>query len=181
MDDAFEKVGKGCVGFLAFICSCAVFGAVVTLTVYLAMYGFSNPDNDCWYGVYASEEGGWPTDGLFQATEEQLMDQRVWDIDHVHQHFVTWFIWGFSNYVLTLCATCIGGCMLACGSDMEQMAPGVLGVGVGCAQISAFAWYIAGLVWRFRQSGSYASGDDMPSGYDDETWNEKINASDSLF
>ena len=72
MDDAFDKVGRGCGAFLGCIFGCGILAGVVTLTVYLGIYGFGNPDHDCWYGVYASKDGGWPTQGLFQSSQEEL-------------------------------------------------------------------------------------------------------------
>ncbi len=42
-----------------------VVAAYSTLAVYLAMYGFGNPDAPAWYGVYADPDGGWPRNGMF--------------------------------------------------------------------------------------------------------------------
>ena len=85
------------------------------------------------------------------------MTKTVSDLDHVHDHFVTWFMWGFINQ----CGM-IGAMALIC----IPCCPPVL----GCFQCSGFAFWIAGMVWRLRESGSFASGDVQPANMSDEQW-----------
>ena len=43
------------------------------------------------------------------------------------------------------------------------------------------AWYIAGVVWRFRMSGAYSSGDIKPIDISEERWVQKLTEEDSLY
>ena len=65
-------------------------------------------------------------------------------MDHVHDHFVAWFMWGFCSFIpmfVCLPIPVIGSCMSL------------------CANCSLIGWWIAGMVWRLRTSGKFASGD----------------------
>ena len=86
-----------------------VVAAYLTLAIFLAMYGFSNPDRPAWYGVYADPDGGWPRDGMFEWNNvEQAEDNRVWDNQNVHKQFTIFFIWGFFQILLSCCvASCL--------------------------------------------------------------------------
>lgn len=46
-----------------------------------------------------------------------------------------------------------------------------------CSGCSGLAWYIAGLCWRFRASGKFASGDSVPEDQRD-AWIETVTAED---
>ena len=72
----------------------------ITLTVYLGIFALDNPDADGWYGTIS----GVPRMDS-EASFKAIVDQAtVADLDHVHDHFVTWFLWGFINAVGTAVA-----------------------------------------------------------------------------
>ena len=54
----------------------------------------------------------------------------------------------------------------------------LVGCGAGCGGL---AWWIAGIVWRFRSDGAYAAGDVLPNGKELEAWQTEIEAEGSLF
>jgi len=52
---------------------------------------------------------------------------------------------------------------------------------MSCTWCSNLAWYIAGLVWRLRESGSYSCGDVVPKNTSDEDWLKEITREDALW
>ena len=50
-------VSLACAG----LCSCACFGAVVTLITYFGIYGLNNPDPQAYYGMLGGEQALLPT------------------------------------------------------------------------------------------------------------------------
>ena len=88
-------------------------------------------------------------------------------MDHVHDHFVTWFMWGFCSFIpmiVCLPIPAIGSCLSV------------------CANCSLMAWWIAGMVWRLRTSGKFASGDvNQLSIKNDEEWIASISGENSFF
>ena len=47
----------------------------------------------------------------------------------------------------------------------------LLGTGASCG---AFAWWVVGIVWRFRSDGSYTAGDIPPEGTLLEDWDKEL-------
>ena len=128
--------------------SCACCAAGVTFLVYLGIFAFNNPNPEAWYATKGTDES------LFK-DEAAATAAGYSDLDNVHGHFVTWFLWGFLNAVIPMGLALIAGlCML-----ISPRAGQVVGSLAGCGGCSGLAWYIAGLCWRFRASGKYASGD----------------------
>ena len=74
-------------------------------------------------------------------------------------------MWGFINQCGVL-----GSALLIC----IPCCPPIL----GCFQCSNMAWWIAGMVWRLRESGSFASGDIMPANVNEDDWIKTVKASD---
>ena len=76
----------------------------------------------------------------------------------VHAEFVLWFTWGF---ILVLSPCAIGLILFLTGfisDSMTALLGTLLNCSVGCASV---AWWISGIVWRFKASGSFASGDEL--------------------
>ena len=141
-----------CAQLCAVICSLAVCATAITFAVYLGMFAMNNPNGDGWYGKVGDVEYM-----RLKKDWDLAPAGLVSDLDHVHDHFVTWFMWGFINQV-----TILGAAMLIC----IPCCPPIL----GCAQCSVFAWWIAGMVWRLRQSGAFASGDVIQGNAIEEQW-----------
>ena len=83
--------------------------------------------------------------------------QNAGSVD-VHAQFVAWFTWGF---ILAL-APCAIGIILVLISFISESLTALCGTllncSIGCAGL---AWWITGIIWRFKASGSFASGDDL--------------------
>ena len=151
-----------CAQLCAGICGLAMCAVAITFTVYLGIFAMNNPNGEGVYGKVGQHE--------FMKTQEQwdaMTGTVVYDLDDVHDHFVTWFMWGFIN----ACGQ-LGALMLIC----IPCCPPVL----GCFQCSSLAWWVAGMVWRLRQSGAFASGDIMPANVTEEKWIENIKADDAM-
>ena len=59
----------------------------------------------------------------------------------------------------------------------------ICGPAIMCATgSSGFAWFITGIVWRFRSDGAFACGDvDFMSERNNDEWQSIVNAEDSLY
>lgn len=96
--DAYKSMtaGGGCIAIIlqlvGCLLSCSFAAAAVALVVFLGKYSFSNPDADAWYGVTTNAVTGISTEGLFTS---ELAAANATELDNVHAHFVTWFMWGF--------------------------------------------------------------------------------------
>ena len=163
--DAYKHQLQGA-GLCAQICSIisvlAICAGYITLTVYLGQFAMNNPNGDGWYGIVNGQQV-MDTKASFDR-RAATAGNTVTDLDHVHDHFVTWFMWGFINHCGVL-----GSALLIC----IPCCPPVL----GCFQCSNFAWWIAGMVWRLRESGSFASGDIMTADANEDAWINQIKES----
>ena len=87
-------------------------------------------------------------------------------MDFVHDHFHVWFTWGFVSFIpflLCLPVPLVGTLLSACSA------------------CSLEAWWIAGMVWRLRNSGKYASGDVVPAFSTEDEWITAITGESSWY
>ena len=162
---------------MAFLCALSVCGGLLTLSVYLGVYAFANPDAAAWYGETLSVYGV-VTPTLFAdptITTVPLVD--------IHGQFVIWFLWGFIQAMVTITTVILGvTCLTICRSiDNAVLVHSLGGCIIGCGGL---AWWITGMVWRFSSAGKYASGDIVPAGMDAEktaAWEAGLTADGSLF
>ena len=154
--EGLQNAGK-CTLITAAIFSLAVFAVGTTFTVYLGIFAFNNPNGDGWYGKIGDVEYM----KLKEEWDAQSAGTVVTDLDAVHDHFLIWFTWGFIN---------------SCGTKAAMLLiciPCCLPV-LGCFLCSSLAWWIAGMVWRFRESSVFASGGNIPENVTKEQWIEEI-------
>ena len=120
---------------------------------------------EAWYGVDAEGKGV-----LFEKESDATITGDT-ELEDIHGKFVLWFLWGF---VMAL-APCAAAPIMAIANCIHETVAKVLGgivsCGIGCGGL---AWWISGIVWRFKSSGSYSSGDqlteaDRVAAMDDET------------
>lgn len=170
--DHFESGMKGIGGcglVISCLCCLSVLAGFVTLTAYLGIYALNNPDAEAWYGTVSGVQTLFPT-------AEAGASAGSFDLDNVHGNFHIWFLWGFINLASTLG---LGLCM-----GLSAIIPPIAACAMcllSCTQLSGSAWWIAGMVWRLRTSGSFASGDVVPAGMDEAAWEAKITEEGSLF
>ena len=134
--------------------SCCFTAAHIALTVYLAIYAFSNPDNEAWVGTAPN--------GEFQLYESEAAAAGATDLINIHQRFVGWFMWGFFIIFASPCTACLlAGIAVMCSNKVSIACACFLGCGNICVML---AWWIAGIAYRFSQRGKYACGDFVPEG-----------------
>jgi hypothetical protein len=173
--DNFQKIQQGgcVVQAISCLCCLACSAGAITFMVFLGKFAFSNPDADCIYGELAGVADLYTTEAA--ATTAGVTADSISD---VHGNMVAWFLWGFINAVLPCAGGLVGGLLAICSPAMGSGCGGLIMSGAGC---SGFAWWIAGMVWRFRADGSFASGDIMPADTTEEAWATAISADGSLF
>ena len=76
--------------------------------------------------------------------------------EDVSAQFVTWFKWGFIINVVAIVLAVVQFIHAATDNALFQTVAAILGCPLGCGGL---AWFIAGLVLRYRQIGNICSGD----------------------
>ena len=161
----FKRVGMCMLG-------CTFTTTVLTTIVFLGIFGLANPDKQAFYGTFEDK-------GVLYATREKAIEASAADVIDVHARFVNWCLWGF---IMALTPLPIGAFTLICSCINAQCGKTVGGVGMCFFNCSLLAWWITGIVWRFRADGRYSCGDIPPEGTSDiDFYEKKILAADSLF
>lgn len=149
-----------CVIYTMGCCGCLMAIGHLVLFIFLAIYAFGNPDNEGYYGTVtaAGVESGWmftASQALGYTTDAgvEVAATATGDLDNVHGNFVTWFTWGFLNYIMLCGFQCLSAIMIKCSPVIGMICMYLS----GCVCCSSTAWWIAGIVWRFRTSGKIAS------------------------
>ena len=152
-------------------CICA--SLPIVFLVYLGIYSFNNPDSEAWLGTGVDGKHA-----LF-ATETKGMTAKATDMVDIHARFIIWFTWGFmQSLVAPLASVIIIGLGSIIHPSLGACCSGLLGCGMSCGGL---AWWITGIVWRFRSDGSYATGDIVPEGKSIDEWETEISIDGSLF
>ena len=129
----------------------------IVYLVYLGIYAFNNPDNQVFYTSQGSE----------QKLTATLSNEHSED---VHSQFVSWFTVGFTLAILPCATALLTGLIFMINETCAGMISKLITCLSGCVGI---AWFITGIVWRFKESGSIASGDQLsPEEYKQEIANE---------
>ena len=122
-----------------------ILAPIIAWTVYLGIYAFDNPDSPAWYGIVDGKPG------LFE--NHELESVELLDI---HRRFASWFLWGFIHalapWLLFLCVKVCTALSPKLGECSQILAI----CSYGCSTV---AWWVTGIVWRFRPDGAFASGD----------------------
>ena len=143
-----QLAGAGsCVLAILCLCSLTCLVLLITFIVFLGIFAFANPNNAAFYGV---DTAGVET---LYATQNP-----TGDLTDVHGDFVTWFTWGFYQQMLPVAGLLLVGIATMINASLAKFCQGVVSIGSVCGSL---AWIIAGLVWRFRASGKFASGDSL--------------------
>ena len=164
--------------------TCAV-GFIVTMTIlttitFLGIFGLANPESPAWYGrLEAKSADDAAGQHALYLTKDLALSADASDVHDVHTWFVNWSLWGFVMALAPLpiaMVTLISHCIhIKCG----KLVGGFSMMACGCSML---AWWIMGIIWRFRIEGRYASGDIVPDGMSEADWLEKsITADDSIF
>ena len=173
--ETVKGIAAGTSGVVLCLVSCAFAILPIVMTVYLGIYAFNNPDSEAWLGL--SKSGKEEDFALFKDEAAGKAAQATELVD-VHGRFLVWFLWGFIAQLSPIAVVILTSIFTLCHPGFGSFCGGVL----GCAQCcGTLAWWITGIVWRFRADGAYAAGDIIPEGTTIEDWEKKISAQDSLF
>lgn len=169
--ESVQTAVAGMSGLVGCILCTACSVAPIVFTVYLGIYSFNNPDNEAWMGVVSGEETLFADKAAAEAASAS-------DIVDIHNRFVIWFLWGFIQILAPIGAALLAGICMLISPALANFIGGLVGCAAGCGGL---AWWITGIVWRFRADGAYACGDFIPEGKTEEEWLETITAEGSLF
>ena len=133
----------------------------IVFIVYLGIYAFNNPDQEAWYGLDSNGK-----QALFP-DEASATAASATEVADMHQRFVGWFLWGFIQIFAPCAAACLSAIFMMISPTIGSVCGGLLGCATGCGGL---AWWIAGIVWRFRADGAYSCGDIAQDGISAEAW-----------
>ena len=166
---SYKVEGPAAIPFVLLCCACCI--APIVFVVYLGVYSFNNPDNEAWLGVTPA--------GEYELYKDEASGAGSTDLVDIHSRFVIWFTWGFlQNLVAPLASGLLVGMGLMLHPILGSVCMCLLGSAMSCGGI---AWWITGIVWRFRSDGKFACGDVVPEGMTEEAWQAEITADDSLY
>ena len=99
-----------------------------------------------------------PDEGQCWAIETSTTPSATQQLGYsdVSQQFQTWFKWGFIINIAAIVLAIVQFLHAATQNSLFQGLTGILGCPVGCGGL---AWFIAGLVLRYREIGNICSGD----------------------
>ena len=133
------------------LCIIALFIAVLPVIwlIYIGIYTFDNPDSQAWYGI--SSDTNEPA--LFSSLVSAGNEEKFIDI---HGRYVNWFLWAF----LQSLAPWILGPIIIIAMFISPEFGSLCGIITFCGMSCSWtAWFIAGILWRFRKEGAFACGD----------------------
>lgn len=134
---------------------------------YLGKFAFGNPDpENVWVTGTADPADADNTLYTFTISDTAPSDESV----GIHDTFVSWFLWGFICEIIMPAGFLLGGLTALLHPGLATCCFGLAGCGKCCG---GFAWYIAGIVWRFNGVGRYAAGDMEATDY-------SINSADAI-
>ena len=110
------------------------------LAYFFYQYAYKNPDQgQCW-----------ATDENHVASPVELPGYT-----NVSQQFETWFWWGFLINILCIVVACLQ-ILAGSGNNLFDSLSKCIGAPLGCGWL---AWFIAGMVLRWREVGNICSGE----------------------
>ena len=91
------------------------------------------------------------------ASREEAFEANATGIVDIHSRFVNWHLWGFFN--MAIAPVPLGG-LCACSHYFNRNFGKTITLLATCAfSCSLLAWWITGIIWRFRVDGRFACGD----------------------
>jgi hypothetical protein len=147
--ETIKNIASGAGGVVTGLACCACSVLPIVMLVYLGIYSFNNPDAAAWYGLSDGKQELFLDEAAGNAAgAKSLVD--------MHGRLVTWFLWGFCQMLAPLATALLATIGMAISPTVGSVLGTIGGCGVGCGGL---AWWIAGIVWRFRSDGAFAVGD----------------------
>jgi len=153
-----NNVENPCAKICFLITGVVALGLSATITVYLGIYGYKNPDpKACWVVRDLHTSGTTRNDVISRANAMGIDIVDGYPVE-MHKVYVVWFLWGFWAHIamIVLLAIFIPICI------KKESARVGLG-SISCCLFSAnmFIWLAFGSIWRFSKAGAIASGDKL--------------------
>ena len=152
-----------------FVCCATCLAIPTVFATFLGIYAYNNPDQQAWYGI---------VDGKQQLFADPSEAGSNMDLVDIHSRFQTWFHWGFISMVALPVNTLLMVLFMFCNATLGNICC------CSCIFVTgstSLAWFISGLVWRFRQDGAFAAGDYEMMGKTKDEWEAIVTAEDSLY
>jgi hypothetical protein len=158
------------------ICAAAVIGVFVTITVYLGIYAYNNPDTgSCWV-VKGLDAPQLTKDGAIAKSAQLGVSITEGYPVEMHHLFRAWFTWGFWSKIYLVVTSILFQSMNKCIGKTSS----VLGaISCGLYLTNGLIWLIFGAIWRYSAAGKTAAGDNLerPDGLTDEVWENSMEKS----
>ena len=150
-------------------------GVMATVTVYLGIYAYNNPDpKACWVVRDLHTSGVTKSDVIARANSMGIDIVDGYPLE-MHKVYVVWFLWGFWAQIICIVLTAI----VVPLSFYKQNLASVLGsIFFGLYCTNSFVWLAFGSIWRFSKAGVVASGDKLERlyGTTDALWAKSLEA-----
>lgn len=151
------------------LCGITVVGIFITITVYLGIFAYNNPDPaKCW--VVKDLHQCQPTKELIinKAKEFQIDITDGYPME-MHKVVVAWFVWGFFAKVAFIALIVLSGIAAFMGSKVGSFC-GACTTGLYIA--NGVVWLCFGAIWRFSSAGQIMAGDKLErvANISDEEW-----------
>lgn len=147
--------------YVTYACLVLATIAYAILVVYLAIYGFSNPDpRHCYFIKGLDTPALSKSTVLILARDREITVPEGYPLDISHL-FRAWFVWGFwgTIYQIIILAVFLP-LAFTCTSNVHILyISGAIAETVSCC--NTIAWLILGFIWRYSSGGGTCSGDKL--------------------
>ena len=143
---------------MAVIITLTVIAIYTTVTVYLGIFGYNNPDpGSCWVVRDLDSAGKTRAAVLQKATAMAVDVTDGYPID-MHKVFRAWFRWGFWSQLALVFGLILSGLIANC---YKLMAGVLSSLTCGVYIVNGLMWVVFGTIWRFSTAGKIAAGDKL--------------------
>mgnify|MGYP007023081433 CR=1 FL=1 len=175
-DSDSKKIDNPCSKIFGIICCVLATGVMATVTVYLGIYAYKNPDpKACWVVRDLHTSGLTKSDVIARSNAMGIDIVDGYPME-MHKVYVVWFLWGFWANVAILALNVL---LMPLGFMKKERTGMILGsVFCGFYCINTFVWLAFGGIWRFSKAGVVASGDKLERlyGTTDAQWAQSLEA-----
>ena len=133
-------------------------GLVATITFYLDIYAYKNPDpKACWVVRDLHTSGLTKSDVIARSNAMGIDIVDGYPME-MHKVYVVWFLWGFWAQVALFAMAAVSTLLYLWKAQFGAVL-GVISCGAYCT--NSFVWLAFGGIWRFSKAGVVASGDKL--------------------
>lgn len=170
-----KGVDNPCSKIFGIITGVLTIGLLATITVYLGLYGYKNPDPQaCWVVRDLHTSSTTRNDVVSRANAMGIDILEGYPIE-MHKVYVVWFLWGFWAHVATIVLALI---VIPVILKKENLRFALGSCSCCLYSVNMFVWLAFGGIWRFSKAGVIASGDKLERlyGMTDAQWTKSLEA-----